>query len=72
MPAKRTTKSKSKPKAKRSTAKKPSTKKSNTKFWTANKKMAAFFGSFIIILFALARLRMIHILCHVPIRFQSN
>lgn len=56
MPAKRTTKSKSKPKAKRSTAKKPSTKKSNTKFWTANKKMAAFFGSFIIILFALARL----------------
>ncbi|MFK4897802.1 DNA translocase FtsK [Lactococcus petauri] len=56
MPAKRTTKSKSKPKAKRSTPKKPSTKKSNTKFWTANKKMAAFFGSFIIILFALARL----------------
>ena len=56
MPAKRTTKSKSKPKAKRSTAKKTPAKKSNTKFWTANKKMAAFFGSFIIILFALARL----------------
>lgn len=56
MPAKRTTKSKPKSKAKRSTAKKPSTKKSNTKFWTANKKMSAFFGSFIIILFALARL----------------
>lgn len=56
MPAKRTTKSKSKPKAKRSTAKKTPAKKSNTKFWTANKKMAAFFGSFIVILFALARL----------------
>lgn len=56
MPAKRTTKSKSKPKAKRSTAKKTPAKKSNTKFWTANKKMAAFFGSFIAILFALARL----------------
>ncbi|MFK4946828.1 DNA translocase FtsK [Lactococcus formosensis subsp. formosensis] len=56
MPAKRTTKSKSKPKAKRSTAKKTPAKKSNTKFWTANKKMAAFFGIFIVILFALARL----------------
>lgn len=56
MPAKRTTKSKSKPKAKRSTAKKTPAKKSNTKFWTANKKMSAFLGSFIVILFALARL----------------
>ncbi len=56
MPAKRTTKSKSKPKAKRSTAKKTPAKKSNTKFWTANKKMVAFFGSFVVILFALARL----------------
>ena len=56
MPAKRKTKSKSKPKAKRSTAKKTQAKKSNTKFWTANKKMAAFFGSLIVILFALARL----------------
>lgn len=56
MPAKRKTKSKSKPKAKRSTAKKTQAKKSNTKFWTANKKMVAFFGSLIVILFALARL----------------
>ncbi|MEY8443956.1 DNA translocase FtsK [Lactococcus ileimucosae] len=52
MPAKRKTKSKSK----RSTAKKTAAKKSTQKFWTANKKMAAFFGSFLFIVFALARL----------------
>lgn len=52
MPAKRKNTSKSKTKAKRSTAK----KKTTTKFWTANKKMATFFVTFIIILFAIARL----------------
>ncbi|WP_081167069.1 DNA translocase FtsK [Lactococcus garvieae] len=56
MPAKRKTKSKAKSKAKRSPAKKTPAKKATDKFWTANKKMAAFFGTFIIILFALARL----------------
>ncbi|WP_271327998.1 DNA translocase FtsK [Lactococcus muris] len=49
-------KRKTKSKAKRSTAKKTAAKKSTQKFWTANKKMAAFFGSFLLIVFALARL----------------